>query len=140
MARIIKLNDGGNELTFEIKAMSAIHGEKWFIRAVKLLGENVDITKAQKSPEKVLQMLCAMPFDEAYSLLNELLGCVSKIDGKIKTQVTIEDLEGYISHPATIFTLRKEAFTENLGFFTELYELFIRELGSMNKIAGKSKG
>lgn len=131
MASTIKLKDNGNELTFEIRQMSATQGEEWLLKAVHLLGAQIDFEAlangGNASIAGLIKALCGIPFKDAKDLLNDLLGCCYRINGKMKTQVTLDDADAYITSPATLIKLRIEAAKANLGFFTELKELLFLE-------------
>ena len=127
MAGTIKLKDGGNEFTFEIRKMSATQGEEWLLRAVHLLGAQIDFESIANGGNAtiagLIKALCGIPFKDAKDLLNELLGCCYRINGKMKTQVTVEDADTFLTSPATLIKLRIEAAKANFDFFTELKDL-----------------
>lgn len=139
MARIIKITDGGNELTFEIRKMSASQGEEWMLKAFQLLGANLGEISGKADVKAFISTICRMPFSQTKDLLNEILGCCYKVDGKIKTQVTPDSVDGFISRPATLVKLRVEAIKENSDFFTDILDLITQELGNITQSAQKSR-
>ena len=139
MARIIKLVDAGNELTFEIRKMSASQGEEWMMKAFQLLGSNLGEINGKADVKAFVNLICKMPFAQTKELLNEILECCYKIDGKLKTQVTMDTVDGFISRPATLVKLRVEAIKENADFFTDILDLITQELANTKPTAQKSK-
>ena len=137
MATIIKLKDGSNTLTFSIHKMSATQAESWMLRAAAALGKNLDLETGGNERE-IVRALCAIPFDDSKALLDELLACCYKVDGKAETQVDLADCDGYITSPLTLLQLRVAAAKANFGFFTELKGLFSRGGGSSRPTAEKS--
>ena len=133
--KTIKLRDGENELTFEIRQFTASKGEDWLMKAVYLLGAQIDFKAIGEgesaSIASLIHALCRSPYDEAKGLLNDLLMQCYRVDGKVRTQVTLEDADMYITSPVTLIKLRIEAAKENLGFFTALKELLFLEMGNI---------
>ena len=129
----IEIKDGKNTLKFEIRKMDAVTGERWFLKAISLVGKGLKIdvgaiAEANLSVNDLVMALCNVPFDEAMVLLNELLKCAYRvIDGKNSEQVDIDLCSGYISSPLTLMKLRIEIAKFNFGFFSELNELITRD-------------
>lgn len=122
----IEIKDGKNTLKFEIRKMDAVTGERWFLKAISLVGKGLKIdvgaiAEANLSVNDLVMALCNVPFDEAMVLLNELLKCAYRvIDGKNSEQVDIDLCTGYISSPMTLLKLRMEIAKFNFSFFSEI--------------------
>ena len=97
---------------FEIRKMDAVSGERWFLKALSLIGHGLNLDVAQLSEtglniNDLVKALCNVPFDESYELLNELFTCVyRKIDGKVTEQLDINTVSGYITNPITLMNKR----------------------------------
>ena len=129
----IEIKDGKNTLKFEIRKMDAVTGERWFLKAISLVGKGLKIdvgaiAEANLSVNDLIMALCNVPFDEAMVLLNELLKCAYRvIDGKNTEQVDIDLCTGYISSPMTLLKLRMEIAKFNFSFFSEINGLVTQE-------------
>jgi hypothetical protein len=121
---IIKIQDRDQELTFKIREMSATQLESWLIRALLLVAgsgaqvpDGSDIKAAGGYlAEKGLAALGAVDFEKAKPLLDEMLGCCSRLVEKVEERCTPESLDAYVQDVGTLFRLRKEAVRLNLGF------------------------
>ena len=129
----IEIKDGKNTLKFEIRKMDAVTGERWFLKAISLVGKGLKIdvgaiAEANLSVNDLVMALCNVPFDEAMVLLNELLKCAYRvIDGKNSEQVDIDLCTGYITSPMTLLKLRMEIAKFNFSFFSEISGLVTQE-------------
>ena len=129
----IEIKDGKNTLKFEIRKMDAVTGERWFLKAISLVGKGLkmdiaDITGANVGVNDLIVALCNVEFDDAMKLLNELLKCAYRvIDSKNSEQVDIDLCSGYITSPLTLMKLRIEIAKFNFGFFSEIGGLVTRE-------------
>lgn len=129
----IEIKDGKNTLKFEIRKMDAVTGERWFLKAISLVGKGLkmdiaDITGANVGVNDLIMALCNVPFDDAMTLLNELLKCAYRvIDGKNTEQVDIDLCTGYITSPMTLLKLRMEIAKFNFSFFSEIGGLITQE-------------
>ena len=129
----IEIKEGKNTLKFEIRKMDAVSGERWFLKAISLVGKGlkVDIdavASANLTVNDLITALCNVPFDEAMVLLNELLKCAYRvIDGKNSEQVDIDLCTGYITSPMTLLKLRMEIAKFNFSFFSEISGLITQE-------------
>lgn len=129
----IEIKDGKNTLKFEIRKMDAVTGERWFLKAISLVGKGLKIdvgaiAEANLSVNDLVTALCNVPFDEAMVLLNELLKCAYRIiDGKNSEQVDIDLCTGYITSPMTLLKLRMEIAKFNFSFFSEINGLVTQE-------------
>ena len=66
----IEIKDGKNTLKFEIRKMDAVTGERWFLKAISLVGKGLkmdiaDITGANVGVNDLIMALCNVPFDDA---------------------------------------------------------------------------
>ena len=129
----IEIKDGKNTLKFEIRKMDAVTGERWFLKAISLVGKGLkmdiaDITGANVGVNDLIVALCNVEFDDAMKLLNELLKCAYRvIDSKNSEQVDIDLCSGYITSPLTLMKLRIEIAKFNFGFFSEIGGLVTQE-------------
>lgn len=129
----IEIKDGKNTLKFEIRKMDAVTGERWFLKAISLVGKGLKIdvgaiAEANLSVNDLVMALCNVPFDEAMVLLNDLLKCAYRvIDGKNSEQVDIDLCTGYITSPMTLLKLRMEIAKFNFSFFSEINGLVTQE-------------
>lgn len=129
----IEIKEGKNTLKFEIRKMDAVSGERWFLKAISLVGKGlkVDIdavASANLTVNDLITALCNVPFDEAMTLLNDLLKCAYRvIDGKNSEQVDIDLCTGYITSPMTLLKLRIEIAKFNFSFFSEISGLITQE-------------
>lgn len=129
----ITLNDRGKELKFRVYEMPATQLESWTVRAVLLLARGGkfdgvaktagqgDFNEAAKALlAEGLTALSAINYEEAKPLLDEMLGCCSRVVGSIEEKCTPDTVDGYIDDIATLLKLRMEALKLNFGFFTEM--------------------
>ena len=70
--KIIKVEDGGRQLTFKIYPFSATKSEDLMIRIALMTGKNLDIESALGYKD-VIKALVSVPHVEAKALLDELL-------------------------------------------------------------------
>ena len=121
---IIDVQDREQKLTFKIREMPATRLESWIIRALLLVAgsgaqvpDGADIKAAGAFlAEKGLAALGNLDFDKAEPLLDELLGCCSRVVEKVEERCTPESVDAYIMDVTTLFKLRMEAIKLNLGF------------------------
>ena len=122
--KIITIQDREQELTFKIREMSATRLESWIIRTLLLVaasgaevGVNTDIGKAgEYLAEHGLAALGHVEFEKAEPLLDELLGCCSRMVENVEERCTPQSMDGYVQDVATLFRLKLEAIKLNLGF------------------------
>ena len=115
---IVSLEDDGEQKTFKIKQMSASRGERFFYKLLMLLGADAKVEMFD-DPGAILGALAAQPFDKVQELLDEMLSCVSRVTDGIETQLTPDNVDGFIESPITLFKLRAEVFKAN-NFFQRL--------------------
>lgn len=115
--KIIKLDDGGNKLTFKIYPFPATKAEDLLIRVALLAGKNMNFDSI--NTKEAIKAVLSAPYAESKEILDELLKCVYRVcDGK-ETQFSYDDADGYISSPLTLLRLRKESVEANFGFFPD---------------------
>lgn len=113
----ITLDDGGNSRTFEIKKMNAFQAERWYLRALGLVGGAISqLEGGNASGADVLGALGALDFEKAQPLLNELLECCALLDGNFSKAITETSARDLIHSPLTLTRLRVESFKVNFGF------------------------
>jgi len=123
--KTIELEDRGNKLTFKIREMSATQLEDWTMRAVLVLaGAGSDIPAGggvegigKYLAEHGLAAIGNVDYAKAKPLLDEMLGCCSRVVDKMEEKVTPETADAYIQDMSTLFKLRLEAFKVNFSFF-----------------------
>ena len=109
---IIRLMDGGEEKTFKVKQMSATRGERFVFKFVMLLGGETEIER-MTDPYALLGALGSKPFERVQELLDELIGCISRVNGGVETQLTPDNADAFIEEPMTLMKLRVEAVKLN---------------------------
>lgn len=122
-SKTIKLTDNGNELEFIIRQMPAVTLETWLYNAVSVLAEGLSIEAATvenivslASERGVVALLAHLDVARALPLLDEMLGCCSRVVGGVEERCTRTTVENYIFEVKTLVILRKEAALLNLGF------------------------
>ena len=124
---IIRLDDDGEQKDFKIRQMGASQGERFFFKLIMLLGGQAKIEKLN-DPNVIFNSLANQPYDKVQELLDELLSCVSRITDGIETQLTPENVDGFVENPMTLFRLRAEVFKAN-NFFQKLGQM---QFGAFN--------
>lgn len=113
---VITLMDGGEQKRFKIRQMSATKAERWVIKLIFLLGGQTEIDKLHDALD-ILNAITDKPFDRVQELLDGLLECCSRVhEGGIETQLTPENVDGFVEEMQTLLNLRVEAFKLN-NFF-----------------------
>ena len=123
--KIIDIEDRGKKLTFKVREMSATQLEDWTMRAVLVLaGAGSDIPASggvegigKYLAEHGLAAIGNVDYAKAKPLLDEMLGCCSRVIDKVEERVTPETADAYIEDMGTLFKLRLEAFKVNFSFF-----------------------
>ncbi len=122
---IVTLVDGGEEKKFKIKQMSATRGERFIFKLIMLLGGQTQV-ESLTDPYALLGSISSKPFDKVQELLDDLIGCVSRVNGGVETQLTPDNADGFIEDSMTLLQLRAEALKLNdffhLGEQTPLTE------------------
>jgi hypothetical protein len=108
---------------FIITEMPARAAEKWAIRALLAMGKNgVEIPEGafdagMASMAKIgLGMVCKLPYDEAESLLDEMLSCVTIMPDPSKPNITRDLVEDDTEEVATLLKLRVQTFKLHVDF------------------------
>ena len=109
---VIRLMDGGEEKTFKVRQMSATRGERFVFKFVMLLGGETEIER-MTDPYALLGALGSKPFERVQELLDELIGCISRVNGGVETQLTPDNADAFIEEPMTLMKLRVEAVKLN---------------------------
>ena len=124
----ITLEDRGKQLTFKVREMSATALEGWIMRAILCLSSAGEDIPAEGGIEGIgayikthgLGALAKLDYEKAKPLLDELLGCCSRVMDKAEEKVTPENADAYIEDVTTLFKLRMEALKMNLSFFSSV--------------------
>ena len=109
---IVRLMDGGEEKSFKVRQMSATRGERFVFKFVMLLGGETEIER-MTDPYALLGALGSKPFERVQELLDELIGCISRVNGGVETQLTPDNADAFIEEPMTLMKLRVEAVKLN---------------------------
>lgn len=109
---IVRLMDGGEEKSFKVRQMSATRGERFVFKFVMLLGGEAEIER-MADPYALLGALSSKPFERVQELLDELIGCISRVNGDVETQLTPDNADAFIEEPMTLMKLRVEAVKLN---------------------------
>lgn len=123
----IRITDRTTVLEFRIVEMPATRLEAWLQRASVIIagaGTSVSLEEIAKGGttdgatvlDMLIQLIGGLDYDKAKGLLDEMLECCYRKDGKHEERCTIESLDMYVEDVATIFRLRKEALELNLSF------------------------
>jgi hypothetical protein len=112
---IVRLDDAGEQKQFKITQMSASRGERFFYKLILLLGGRTEVSKLT-DPYALLSALADKPFERVEELLDEMLSCISRVNGGVETQLTPDNVDGFIESPMTLFKLRAEVVKAN-NFF-----------------------
>ena len=118
---IVRLEDNGEQKEFKIKQMSATQGERFFFKLILLLGGQTEMEKLN-DPMTILGALASKPYDKVQELLNEMLSCMSRVNGGVETQLTPDNVDGFIESHMTLLKLRAEVFKAN-NFFQKLGQM-----------------
>lgn len=121
----ITIEDRGNKLEFVVREMTATQLEDWTMRAVLVLAGAGSKIPAGGGVEGIgryiaehgLACLGEVDYARAKPLLDEMLGCCSRVVDKMEEKVTPETADAYIEDIATLFKLRTEALKLNFSFF-----------------------
>jgi hypothetical protein len=112
---LVRLEDDGEQKEFKIRQMSASRGERFFFKLLLLLGGDMEVSKLT-DPYALLSALADKPFERVEELLDDMLSCVSRVNGGVETQLTPENVDAFVSSPMTLFKLRAEVVKAN-NFF-----------------------
>ena len=143
--KTIEIEDRGNKLVFKVKEMSATQLEDWTMRAVLVLaGAGSDIPAGggvaglgKYLAEHGLAAIGAVDYAKAKPLLDEMLGCASRVVDRVEEKVTPETADAYIEDMSTLFKLRMEALKLNFSFFGNGGQSASPEKGSTVKLSAR---
>lgn len=121
---IIDIQDREQLLTFKIREMPASRLERWIARIILLLaGSGVNLPSVDDIGaagefvmENGLSALASVDFEKAEPLLDELLGCCSRVIERVEERCTPQSVDAYILDVTTLLKLRMEALKLNLSF------------------------
>lgn len=148
----ITLVDGGNELTFVVKQMTASQTVDFLGKLVLLIGRsdikmsdfNVDnISEMDQGQqlqfainvifEKGLRCLSGLSYEnDLKPLMEDLLKCCSRLVDGYSQACTWNTLDAFISEAKTILLLEKESIRVNFNFFGEGQESPLNSHDLMN--------
>lgn len=127
----VTFDDRGKKLTFIVREMSARNLERWGLRTALLLvgAAGSDASKIlQGNPleelgkffkEHGVEAIARLDYDKAEPLLDELLGCCSRVIGNAEEKLTPENVDACIEDASTLLKLRWEALCVNFSFLSE---------------------
>jgi hypothetical protein len=125
----VTIEDGGNRLTFRIRQMPATQLESWMMRAIIQVagasGSNADMPSGaaleqlfsgENAETNLVKIISGLDYEKAKPLLDEMLACCYRVEGQAEIRCTLEIMDGMISDVKSLWALRKEALSLNLGF------------------------
>lgn len=113
---VITLTDGDEQKRFKIRQMPATKAERWIFKMILLLGGKANVQHLEDL-SGLLEAVSNQPYEKVQELLDDLLSCVSRVhDGNIESQLTPENVDGFVEEMGTLMKLRVEAFKAN-NFF-----------------------
>ena len=141
----VTITDRGKPLTFKITEMSATQLEDWTMRAVLVLaGAGSDIPAGgggegigKYLAEHGLAAIGAVDYAKAKPLLDDMLGCASRVVDRVEEKVTPETADAYIEDMSTLVKLRMEALKLNFSFFGNGGQSTSPEKGSTVKLSAR---
>ena len=114
---LITIDDAGEQKQFKVRQMSAAQGERFLFKLILLLGGKAKV-ESLNNPLALLGSLSDKPYDRVQELLDELLSCISRVNGGVETQLTTDNVDGFVESPMTLLKLRAEAIKCN-NFFQQ---------------------
>lgn len=125
--KIITLKDGETQLTFKIRAMSAIGQRDWLLLLLKTAGaagikfpNGSDLRAAALYCMKNVEELCRnIDLDGVKELLDGLLCTCSRVVGKIEEPCTPETIDDYVEDVSTLMQIYSKAAEVSFGFFAQ---------------------
>lgn len=104
--------------TFKIVEMSAVQMDRWATRALCLVGKSGSniVELFGMGADGMLKVLGSLGYESSEPLLNELLECCSFKKDDTFVPMKGSMVESVIEDWTTIFRLRMEALSLNLGF------------------------
>lgn len=122
--KIITLHDREGDLTFRIREMPVTQLESWICRGLSVLsGAGAEIPEGESFTSYFarngLKALGGVDYAKAKPLLDELLACAFKVNGKAEEQMTDAIADACIGDVGTLLKLRVEIFNLHFGFLTD---------------------
>lgn len=131
---IIDIEDGGNPLRFKIKQMPATKQQAFLLKLLLVatksgiaagidLPKDMELSDLSKIKTKdinisgVMNKIGAVDYNSVKPLIDELLGCCSRVVDGMDMPCTPETVDGYIDNVKTLFKLEFEAAKLNFDFF-----------------------
>ena len=114
---LITVEDAGQQKQFKVRQMSATQGERFWFKLILLLGGKAEV-ESLNNPIALLGSLIDKPYERVQELLDELLSCIARVNGGVETQLTPENVDGFVESPMTLMRLRAEAIKCN-NFFRQ---------------------
>lgn len=114
---LITIEDAGEQKQFKVRQVSAAQGERFLFKLILLLGGKAKV-EILNNPLALLGSLSDKPYDRVQELLDELLSCISRVNGGVETQLTTDNVDGFVESPMTLLKLRAEAIKCN-NFFQQ---------------------
>lgn len=114
---LITIEDAGEQKQFKVRQMSAAQGERFLFKLILLLGGKAEV-ESLNNPLALLGSLSDKPYEKVQELLDELLSCISRVNGGVETQLTTDNVDGFVESPMTLLKLRAEAIKFN-NFFQQ---------------------
>lgn len=121
----VTLQDGEQTLTFKIRQFSCTAAVGWGIRAVMALaksgvefpeGANFQEAFSQimaGGPNVAVRVLGGLAYQDVNPLMEELLGCCSRVIDNYSEKCTTESVDAYMTEPGTLVKLYFEALKVN---------------------------
>lgn len=114
---LITVEDAGEQKQFKVRQMSAAQGERFLFKLILLLGGKAEV-ESLHNPLALLGSLSDKPYEKVQELLDELLSCIARVNGGVETQLTTDNVDGFVESPMTLLKLRAEAIKCN-NFFQQ---------------------
>lgn len=112
---LITIDDAGEQKQFKVRQMSAAQGERFLFKLILLLGGKSEV-ESLNNPLALLGALSDKPYEKVQELLDDMLSCLSRVNGGVETQLTPDNVDGFVESPMTLLKLRAEAVKAN-NFF-----------------------
>lgn len=119
----VHLDDGGEQLHFRIKQMSATQSERWTFKLLLLIGAQGGKVEGGDF-SALMSSLSSAPYERIQELLSDLLKCCSIVKEKVEVPLDESNVDGFISERNTLIQLRAEAFKCNDFFQTSGLPVF----------------
>lgn len=119
-AMTLTIDDAGVTREFKISKMNAFQSERWYLRALGLLGGAFsEVKPGEASGADILGAIGRLDYEKASPLLDELLGCCALVEGNFSRPISEASARDLILSPLTLTRLRVESFKVNFGFLLD---------------------